>query len=453
MFGALLNVATLHIAAGLVLSCWIISVLIGTEFLMLSIPRYQIALIILMFGLMVVQVSTGRGFVVLIGGFYALAMSFVFHQMLKAGSGASLPTIVRTISLLNKFFLIGLVAEFIVIVAGGQIFLAEIFATTEALPYRLTAQADIPRMLGIFDRQGGLNSLLLGPQISGMLALFSIVWFIGIQRLNVQHSLEKRPRLWLGISVVMFLVCLNGTVAVLALLSILMYGLFVNRRILMPMSILFVVLLTVVYALIENDLLFGRIFSGGKAFVPQEHIEKVPEYLQIQGADTLDFYIFAFTLPFTIYNFIDWVDILLGIGAQVASTQFVFLGSDLGFFVDVVVKSGAVWAVLFVLAMLGICLPALHLPDRKAGEEVFRWRTLASINAFLCLLWLASTAHYNQALTNSGGVMVFALHLALVMYASRRAKLCRISAYSKQPVSAQLAEVKDQAEWPAQPIR
>jgi hypothetical protein len=453
MMGALVNVATLHVAAGFVLGCWIISMLLGAHISQISIPRYQLVLLLLMSSLLLIQASTGRGFVVLIGGFYVLALSFVFYQMLKAGIGASLDAIVRSVSLLNKFFVVGLVVEFIIIVLGGQIFLSELFATTEALAYRLTAQADIPRMLGIFDRQGGLNSLLLGPQISGMLALFALIWFLGIKRLDPKGSLEKNRRIWVCVSALMYLACLNGTVAAMTLLAILMYGLFINRRIVLPVTVGLIALVGIVYILIVNNLLFERIFSGGRAFVPQEHLEKVPEYLQIQGADTLDFYIFAFTLPFTIYNFIDWTDILLGVGAEAARTDYVFLGSDLGFFVDVVVKSGAIWAVLFVMAMLFICFPSLSLPGRtERNLEFARWRILASLNAFLCVLWLASTAHYNQALTNSGGAMVFALHLALVMYSAMRAKSFR-SASSKWLIGNDSSSKGHASRWSAQAIR
>lgn len=423
MAGALANVATLHLAAAFVVGCWLVSVLSATDLTRLAMPRYQLVLVLLMFGLLLVQASTGRGFVVLIAGFYLLLLSFVFYQMLKAGGGTSLAKIVRSISFLQKFFLIGLIIEFVIIVAGGQPFLREVFFTTEALSYRLTVPADIPRMLGIFDGQGGLNSLLLGPQISGMLALYALVWFVGIQRLNTGYSLEKHLWLWISIAVLMFLMCVNGTVAVLAMLAILMYALFVNRRMLLPAAVVFIVLVAILSVLITNNLLFERIFSGGRVFMPEGHIEKAPEYLQIQGAETLDFYIFAFSLPFTIYNFIGLEDILLGVGAEAAQNDFKFLGADVGFFVDVVAKSGAVWALFFVTTMIYICFPALQLPKRKKGdEESIRWRTLASVNAFLGILWIASTAHYNQALNNSGGVMVFALHLAVVMYARRRAK-------------------------------
>jgi hypothetical protein len=424
MGGALLNIATLNFAAALLLGCWIVSILISSDFFQLTIPRSHIALVIFMIGLLALQVSTGRGFVMLVGGFYLLVFALVYYQMLKVGRGASFEIIIRGISFIHKFFLAGLIVEFVIIVSGGQPFLAEIFATTEALPYRLTAQPDIPRMLGIFDRQGGLNSILLGPQISGMLALFSVVWFVGIRKISVEQSIEKHPRLWIAVSILMFLICLNGTVAVLTLLALVMYGVFVNRRVLLPGAFLFVVLIAILYALIANQLLFERIFSGGTATLQPEHLEKVPAYIDAVGLDTFDFYIFAFTLPFTIYNFIGWTDILIGVGAEAASTQYVFLGSDLGFFTDVVVKSGVLWALVFVSAIIAVCFPVLSLPDRDDRDpEVTKWRTLASVNAYLCILWLASTAHYNQALTNSGGVMLFALHLAVVMYARRRARM------------------------------
>ncbi len=421
MAGAMLNVATLHVSAGFVLSGWAISALISAK--PFTFPRYQVALIIFMICLLYVQVAVGHGFVLLEGGFYLLVFAFLFYQMLQVGEGTSYVAVIRQISLIHKFFLICMVVEFVIILMGGQIFLYDLFNTTEALPYRLNAKADIPLRLGIFTTQGGLNSVLLGPQISGMLALHSLVWFAGIRRISGLHLIEKRPRFWAWLSFVMLLVCLGGTVAVLAMLAMLMHAIFINRKALRPMLIAFAFLSVALYVLIANELLFDRIFFGGNVYLPQEQLEKVPEFRLIQGAGSVEFYVFAFTIPFLVYSLIDWPDILIGIGAEAFSTKFVFVGSDLGFAADILIKNGVIWTIVFTATMIAICYPALMDLDRKSGAgEAIKWHTLASINAFLCVLWLASTAHYNQALKNSGGLVLFALHLAIVMYARKRAR-------------------------------
>ena len=107
-----------------------------------------------------------------------------------------------------------------------------------------------------------------------------------------------------------------------------------------------------------------------------------------------------------------------------------YVSGDFGFATDVLLKTGLVWSVIFVVAVVLLCIPARRPHQRPTSELDDIWANLRAINAVIAIGMLLSTIHYNQALANPGGIPLFGLHLALAAYCdSRRERPIAVGAY------------------------
>lgn len=376
--------------------------------------------IVLMALLLMLQVLTGRGFVILGAGGYVLIFALFFYNLFLTGN-VSLATVTRGISLLYKFFIIGLIIETLLIICGQQPLLSAIFNSSNAPGYKDYNQADVLRMLGLFQDMGGPNSVLLGSQIAGMLSLFAVIWFFFVMKSESEQKITSHPSLWLVLSLAMLLVTVNGTVFVMVALAITIDRLFIRKQqrvaLLVSMSLLFLGL----YALVSQGYLFKRIFSDELALTAYQLQMFIPYGLdqKLKEATVFDYYVFSFLSPVYLWLSAGWIDKFLGVGASFFLNDQVYIGGDFGFAADVLLKSGLVWAITFLTTILVICSSSLKLIT-TGTKDLQSWSGLGSVNALISLLWLFSTVHYNQAMQNPGGVMLFAMHLALVMYCHRR---------------------------------
>ncbi len=378
--------------------------------------------IALMALLLMFQMFTGRGAVILGAGGYVLIITLVFYDLLLIGK-ASVVSVMRWISFLFKFFIVGLIVEICFISFGQQPLLVEILTSSNTSGYKNYNPSDVLRMVGLFQDVGGLNSILLGSQIAGMLSLFAVIWFSFVKQSELAQKITSCPRLWFFMSLAMLLVTINGMVFLMTVLAIIVYRLFIRKKQRVVAFLVLSSLLLVIYICISQGYLFNRIFSTEQALTEYQLSVYKPYGLdqELRGISVLDYYVFCFFNPVSVWFSAGWIDKLLGVGAPFFLNDQVFISGDFGFATDVLLKSGLVWAVTFLATVLVICSSALKLKTTGSRDRQL-WSSLGATNALISILWLFSTGHYNQAMQNPGGEALFALHLALVLYCRRRSR-------------------------------
>jgi len=420
MAGALLSVPVYNIPAGLVLGT--IALTFFQTRKALTVNTFWITWAMFSLScLLMVHVLTGRGFAILASGGYVLAFTFVFYALFSVGPGISMISIVRGISFLYKFYLFGMIIETIIILLGKQPLLVKLFSSTQTPGYKAYNSADVARFFGLMQDAGGLNSVLLGSQIAGMLSLFATIWFIGIRNTRINKSLKDGSSLWIILSFLIFLISANGTTLLLFTLGIVIYGVFICRK--HRFLSLSIISLSLVgwYLAISSGYLLTRIFADSLYPLSPDEAEIMSNYRildEVSGLTQRGYYMYMFFRPVELWLSGNWVDKLIGVGAQYLIDDSVFVPGDFGFGITVF-TSGFVWILLFVATVFRMCIPALRLAASGPNERQV-WSALGSINALIALLWLFSNVHYNQAVANPGGMMLFALHFALTTYCRKR---------------------------------
>lgn len=422
MVGAFLDISVFHIPAALVLGALALTPGATRNYFTANNIWINRVIVLLAF-LLIIQILTVRGFVILSTGGYVLTFAVAFYGLLLTETGIEPKTIVRGISLIYKFFIVCMIIELFITMLGGQSLLYELFYSEVVPGYKVNNGADIPRLLGLFQDAGGLNSVLLGSQIAGMLSLFATIWFMVIGKSRIKMVMKEPSRLWILLSFVMLLVTINGTVLLLFIVANIIYGLFINRKHRVLFFCIIGLLLVVLYWLISTGYLFARIANDVDYIrLDPDTIESLSNsgfLFEAQNMTPLDYYIFEFYTPIRLFMSADWADILIGVGAQYLRTTSNYQSGDFGFGASLL-ASGLVWMAAFVAIVFAICIPALRVAASESNERQQLWAVLGSVNGLITLLWLLSTVHYNQAFVNPGGSMLFGLHLALTMYCRKQ---------------------------------
>lgn len=425
MVSSLVGVNGYHLPVFLALAALFINIISNPHSFRFVLHRQLNWAIVLMFLLLIIQVITGRGFVILGAGGYIVILTLVFYNLIFIGNTTE-SLIVRWLNLIFKFFIVGLIVEILLIGFGKQQLLVEIFNSSMSSSgnrYKNYNPADILRMFGLFQEVGGANSILLGSQIAGMLSLFSAVWFAFVKKNELAQRTTSYSSLWFFLSLAMLLATVNGMVFLMTILAIMVYLLFVRAKQRAAVLVSISLVLLLLYILISQGYLFNRIFSADPALTAHQLQVYVPYGLdrELEGASVLDYYVFCFFNPVSLWLSVGWIDKLLGVGAPFFLSKQVYITGDFGFATDVLLKSGLVWAIAFLVTVLVICFSALKLLA-TGPKELQLWAGLGATNALISLLWLFSTVHYNQAMQNPAGNALFALHLALVLYCRHRVR-------------------------------
>ena len=374
----------------------------------------------ILFTLLAFQVSTDRGWGILANGGYVIVFAVSFYVLLGSGKGLSLRSMVRAISFIYLFLLFSLVAEAVLVFLGMQPVIAGWLNSTNAPNYKVSNSADILRFFGFMKDAGGLNSMLIGSQIAGMLSLFSLIWFLAVRKLNASGDDYARSRPWIALSVGALLLTVNGLIFLLLVLAAGGYLFFNIKRKWIAVGVIAVAVLTL-YEMVTHGLLLARVFNENLVHLQPEDIEMYTNFgilSEVESLTTYGYYIFQFANPVLYWLDLGWIDQLMGVGAQHLLATNKYIAGDFGLGIAML-SSGLIWIAAFLAAIGGICVPALkHI---QAGpSEIQKWSVLAAANALICMLWLASTLHYNQAFANPGGMTLFALHLSLTAYCRYR---------------------------------
>jgi len=427
LLGALLNINIYHMPAGLVFIAVVLVLTLNAQkkFLVNNNNLITFALSVL-FVILVIQFVTGRGFVTLATGGYVLIFTLVFFIFFSKGTGSSPMSIVRGIGFLYKFFLVTMLIETVFIMLGLQPQLYSIFSSSISPGYKGHNSADILRYFGLMQQSGGLNSILLGSQIAGMLSLFSTIWFIGIRKLKPNGLAINSSDAWIVISILVLLITINGTIFLLFSLACGVYFLYFSKMNRVNKLLMLGLFVMGVYFLIVNELILSRVFNTRLVHLQPDDIELSRKYGvldEIEGLTTMGYYIFQFLSPIINWLTESWNNKLLGVGKQYFLNDIHFVAGDFGLGIGML-SSGAIWISIFLFSVIGTCIPSLKKTNIKSND-IQIWSALGSINALITLLWLASTIHYNQAYANAGGMTFFALHFSVTIYCRYRYYLYR----------------------------
>ncbi len=435
--GALLDIPVFHLPVFLAFSVLIVRVLLSKrEMSFREIKENPLVPLVglTMLGILLFQIRSGRGFVVLNGGFYCIFLSYVFYKLFGHFQGMTWERVVEGVCFIYKFLLVCMLFELLIILFNGQELLKTIFFSSKTTSYRGSLAFDIPNLFGLLEGKGGLNTILLGAQIAVMISVFSFIWFFMIQKIPLVN--KTRSKLWIYVSLFCLLFTINGTGFALLFAAILIYGFFIHRKRWGLMLVGGFILMGFIYFLYTHNLLPER-FSPSESFVlDSEKLERHPELAFIVGDITmLEYYMYVFVIiPFTVFAQITFEDLLFGIGGDAFLTRYGFFGSDFGFGVDVMLKPGLLWSVLIVSVICFICFRNMKIPEKTKGADGYEWFLIRALNALIALLWLLSTFHYNQAFGHSGaGNVLLAMHLSLCLYANDQCKLIKQSQPLNRP--------------------
>ncbi len=430
ILGALVNVKPFHIPA----------LLVGLVYLhkfdrLKHTPSYLIkffapALAILL----IFQLLTERGFGILANGGYVLIFAIVFVACFKTSGGISLTVIIRGITYLYKFFMASLFLELFIVLIGFQSNIASLIRSTDAGGYKDYNGADVLQKLGFLDISG-LNSILLGSQIAVMLSLFSIIWFIMLNKCMKKSKISQNSSLWMNLSFFNFIITINLTGAILAALACITYVIGFNKKFSFFKLILTSIVLGGIAIFIDYIGLFNRIFRTDNLVI--NHLGPLDE-LSESGVDMLalatmsarDYYFYVHALPINNWLNEEIIDKLFGVTRESILSLKIYRTGDFAL-AEILYTSGLVWFMVFIMFILYPCISTLKLFRISSGTDQDHriWTIFGAVNALISFLFLASLIHYPQATSNPGVIPLFSIHIALVVYSKMRCSLIVTSSH------------------------
>jgi len=359
------------------------------------------------------QIVTGRGYIIIATGGLVLILAFVYCSLFLNGTGCDVEEIIDNTSFVYKFLTIGITIEAIVILFGFQSQLALIIGKS----YISHNSAELFNYLGF--QVTGLNSILLANQIAGMLSLFSTIWFLGIAKVATNNNIVKNSRYWAALSILNYIFASNGLSTLLLVIAIGIYALIVEKQHRKLYAFAMCLFLFGLYLLVDRGMLLGKIFNYQFAITQADKLI-FSKYTAIGESDSLpglEYYRVSFFSPLIYWNSEGIIDKVFGLLGQEFLAERSAMASECGICVGLV-TTGLVWIIVFCGAVLGICLPGLKAIDDCS--EFLPWLVLRQVNSVITILWGLSSIHYTYAFTNSGGVALFAMHLAIAAYSHNR---------------------------------
>ena len=370
---------------------------------------------ILMSLILVFQVVSQRGFVILSGGGYIVFLGITFSCFFSF-SYLNEMYVIRWFNFIYIFIILTLYIEMFILFCGGQPFLTEMLRTTESAPYKHYNGADLLRAMGFFEDTGGMNSILLGSQISGMLSLFSYIWF------RWQYSLVSSSlniKTWTYLSLFMLLLTLNATIFIMIFCYKFIYYYKYFRKHFFSTILIFIVILSFIYLLIIEGFLFSRIF-GSHEVLGSHHISQFSQYgHDLIGIGALEYYLFSFLNPIHHWYAAELPDKLFGVGVPFFLRNDIYISGDFGFATDVLLKVGLIWSIIFLFVMLHVCYSCIKIAKMNLKNYPIT-STILHTNSVIIILWLVSMIHYNQAMQNPACMMLFSLNLAISVFFKKK---------------------------------
>jgi hypothetical protein len=423
ILGTFFDIRTIHIPALLVFLICLFGLRI-IKYRLTYFSRYIIPTFAVIFFIHLIRLN---GFAILSSGGYVIIFATVFAACFDSSRGISIFSLLRGITRLYQFYIVTLLAEFVLVMLGFQSNLVQLFASVASPGYKGYNGADVLHLLGFGDING-LNSILFGSQIAGMLSLFSTIWFIMLVKGLPKYMITRHGNLWLNLSIFLYLITTNLTNTILLILAFVLYQLSSRRSIKLLKLIYLAIIITGLVAVIGYSGIFDRIFTNDNkvlnSMASLSVLEESGYDIQaVKELSTLKYYIYITLLPTKLWLKESLSNKLFGISKELVLNNKDFVSGDfaLGF---ILYKSGIMWVMVFLIAVIFICMPALKF-YKIAGapnETLQAWTVCCASNALISVLFLASLIHYDQATSNPGAFTLFSLHLGATIYSRYRCK-------------------------------
>jgi hypothetical protein len=368
--------------------------------------------------LLIYELASGRGFVILGSGGVLFMLAFMYAVFLVSGR-PTYRTVIKGISHLYMFLLFTIYIELTAILILGQNFVAQLLPI-----YKTYNPSEVLAIFGI----GGLNSILGGSQIAGMISLFSFLWFsILFHDYSNFRMIGKKLLLLLIIaSIFMYLICMTGTTNLLFIFAIVSFLLFYEKN--NKIKIQFLVFSIAVFVVASFLVYYGALFS--RFTTSQEfHLENNAKQFilnhnftmfDIHQKGVISKYFFILLSPILAWSTLDGWNMIFGLGNKYAE-HFNYLAADNGFAFAVLLRTGVLGALLLLAGIFVACFKPIFSARKLKKWQFNTWYRLAVIFSVNSVLFLFSTIHYYQAIDNPGVYGMFALTLALSFYCFRRA--------------------------------
>lgn len=359
-----------------------------------------------------IQLITGRGFVILSAGGYVLLISTLFYHIFSAARVTSL-FLLRHFKVYLSVLIVFLFLELFSVILGFQNALSQALPLNNYSGYRLGLPADLLHILLPNQSFSGLNSLYLGAQSASLLALISCIFCL-VYYSHANYT-SRSQVISIIVSVLLFLLTFNFTSFIAALCALVLFRILHSKQLLL-ISDLFILLPIMAFCtfIVSSGFLFDRILSADQSAINSindlQRFSFFDSSSQLTDVSSRSFYIFMFMSP--IYAFLSStpLDALLGVGVRLSSQYYV--SGDFGFFVDVVLKSGVVWSLFFLLFVL---FPTIQLYRRPLSLTLPSGK-LCTLSCLISVVLLVSTAHYPIALSNPACLTLFSFSLSTSYY-------------------------------------
>jgi hypothetical protein len=408
IIGSLLGLSLFHLPFFLLI--FFILILLITKGYSFTI---KIDFLFFVFVTMIVSLSINlillRGFTILAMGGYVIFFAFLFQNFFFNNRQVDLKNFLNFLNFFYKSFLIILLIELVLIIGGFQPLLGKFL---DGIPsYKLHNSFDVGRFISsYFDKISGLNSIFLGSQIAGTMCLISFVWFHSMKKLNYFYNFNQF-RFWKYLALFLFIVSITGTnfFVMLILIVISSYKYFKRLSSKIFNTLLILILIGGVYYLIENQIIYSRIYNLNPLRLPISHLEiyeRTGTLQEVLNLNRFEYYIWSFFKPVQLWFEQNLINQLFGTSDSIDGTK-VFVGGDFAYG-SILLFGG----ILFTISYTLIIFRFIYYFLINEMLNNFHVKILQYVVSVIVVLFF-SLVHWGQAITNPGIITFFALHIAI----------------------------------------
>ena len=413
VFGGLLGINVVH-APTIVLVASII-LLIYKQKKIVFYNNFESYLCFFIIIVLVMHLILGMGAAILSMGGYVVIYAFTFYLLLRNLKSITPYHFLSQVSIIFKIIIMSMFLEIVLILLGYQYNL-ELLITG----YKDYNGAEILRYFGFWSFYGGLNSMLIGSQIAGMISLFSTIWFINARFCHKEKYSNKTNLLWIILSLLLLIITINVTNSILLLSAIFIFIFSQLRKYRITLSFILISSATYfLYLSVKNGYLFHRVFNNR-----QVNLWQSADFYNYYGIlhevihlTTIEYYVYVFTAPLRVLLSENLFNQLFGVGNFYANTQ-VFIGGDFAYG-SAILFSGIIFVSLFTIYILLLLFKNINIKKYNSLEQR-AWVFIGFSSALISFLFLLSTIHYGQAFTNSGVTVIFSFLIAIANYSRYR---------------------------------
>ena len=250
--------------------------------------------------------------------------------------------------------------------------------------------------------------------------MFSTIWFISARACYKKKYFHKTGFFWIILSILLLALTLNVTSGILLVSAIIIWQYYQLKRYKLFIFLLsFSFISSLIYIYISSGYLFSRVFNNRQVNLTgnREFWNNYGLLHEVENLTTIQFYVYNFIAPLKVFLSESYFNQLFGVGNKYVGNQ-IFIGGDFAFG-SMILFNGIIFSFLFAISIVYLLFQNINI-YRYDSVDQRTWQFIGFSCALISILFLISTIHYPQALSNLGGSVVFSLFIALASYAKFR---------------------------------